>query len=47
MYIENIVIGKSIIEPSSLFAINEEDWYNIEKEKNLLYRRTFSSTDTG
>ena len=33
MYIGNIVIGKPIIEPSTMFAINEYDWNNVEREK--------------
>lgn len=33
MYIENIVIGKPILEPSIMFATNEDDWNKVEKEK--------------
>ncbi len=33
MYIENIVIGKPIVEPSIMFAANEDDWKRNEKEK--------------
>ena len=33
MYIENIVIGNPIVEPSTMFATNEDDWNKIEKEK--------------
>ncbi len=33
MYVENIVIGNPIIEPSFVFASDEEDWSRIEKEK--------------
>lgn len=33
MYIENIVIGKPIVETSTMFATNEDDWERIEKEK--------------
>lgn len=32
-YIENIVIGKPIVSESFIFALNDEDWENIEKEK--------------
>lgn len=35
MYIENIVIGKPLIEPKILLAKNDEDWENCEKEKTL------------
>ncbi len=33
MYIENIVIGKPICSPESMFAKNKEDWETIEEEK--------------
>ena len=33
MYIENIIIGKPIVEPSIMFATDEDDWNKIEKEK--------------
>ena len=33
MYIENIVIGKSLIEPQYIFASDQEDWDKNEKEK--------------
>ena len=33
MYIENIVIGKPIVEPSTMFAADEDDWKRTEKEK--------------
>ena len=33
MYIENIVIGKPIVEPSTMFAADKDDWERIEKEK--------------
>ena len=33
MYIENIVIGKPIVEPSAMFAADEDDWNKVEKEK--------------
>ena len=32
-YIENIVIGKPIASEGSMFALNEEDWEQVEKEK--------------
>lgn len=33
MYIENIVIGKPIVEPSAVFSIDEDDWNRTEKDK--------------
>ena len=33
MYVENIVIGKPIVDPSAMFSKDENDWNNIEKEK--------------
>ena len=33
MYIENVVIGKPIVEPSAMFATDEYDWERNEKEK--------------
>lgn len=32
-YIENIVIGKPIVSEASMFALNDEDWEKVEKEK--------------
>ena len=32
-YIENIVIGKPIVSEASMFALDEEDWERVEKEK--------------
>lgn len=33
MYVENIVIGKPIVEPSTMFSFDEGDWNKVEKEK--------------
>ena len=33
MYVENIVIGKPIVEPSTMFSLDEDDWNRVEKEK--------------
>ena len=33
MYIENIVIGKPIVEPFIMFSTDEDDWIKFEKEK--------------
>lgn len=41
MYIENIVIGKPIIEPSTMFATDLDDWNNIEKEKTYYIDERF------
>lgn len=41
MYIENIVIEKPIVEPSSMFAKDEEDWSGIEKEKTYFTEERF------
>ena len=41
MYIENIVIGKPIVEPSKMFATNEDDWERIEKEKTYYTEERF------
>lgn len=41
MYIENIVIGKTIAEPKSFLASNDEDWFNNELEKTWFTNETF------
>ena len=41
MYIENIVIGKPIVETSTMFATNENDWERIEKEKTYYTEERF------
>lgn len=33
MYVENIIIGKPIVEPSTMFSLDEDDWNRTEKEK--------------
>ena len=33
MYVENIVIGKPIVEPSTMFSLDKDDWNRTEKEK--------------
>ena len=35
MYIENIDIGKPIVEPKELLARDNEDWESIEKPKTF------------
>lgn len=41
MYIENIVIGKPIIEPSLIFANDKEDWGGVEREKTYFTDERF------
>lgn len=41
MYIENIVIGKPIVEPSKMFALDEDDWNKVEKEKTYYTEERF------
>lgn len=41
MYVENIVIGNPIVEPSSMFAKDEDDWNNVEKEKTYFTEERF------
>lgn len=41
MYVENIVIGNPIVEPSSMFAKAEDDWNNVEKEKTYFIDERF------
>ena len=43
MYIENIVIGKPIVEPSTMFASDEENWNRTEKEKTYYTDERFLS----
>ena len=41
MYIENIVIGNPIVEPSTMFSKDEDDWNNVEKEKTYFTEERF------
>lgn len=41
MNFENIIIGKPLIEPWELLAVDKEDWENIEKEKTLFTDKRF------
>ena len=41
MYIENIVIGKPLCEPSQLLAENDKDWEINEKDKTLFTEERF------
>lgn len=40
-YIENIVIGKPIVEPQQIFAKDESDWTRIEQEKTYCTEERF------
>ena len=40
-YIENIVVGKPIIDPTYIFSVDENDWDNIEKEKTYYTNERF------
>ena len=41
MYIENIVIGNPIVNLSSMFSKDENDWNNIENEKTYFTEERF------
>lgn len=41
MYVENIVIGKPVVEPQHLFALDEDDWNRVEKEKTYYTEERF------
>lgn len=41
MYVENIVIGKPIVEPSTMFSLDEDDWDRTEKEKTYYTEERF------
>ena len=41
MYIENIVIGKPLVEPSTMFSLDEADWNRSEKEKTYYTNERF------
>lgn len=43
MYVENIVIGNPIVEPSSMFAKDEDDLEQCRKRENIFYRGKISS----
>lgn len=40
-YIENIVIGNPIVDPKDVFAISDEDWEFLEKEKTYYTNERF------
>lgn len=39
--IENVVIGKPLVEPWELFAYDKEDWERVEKEKTFFTEERF------
>lgn len=41
MYIENIVVGKPVVDPQQLFALDENDWDRVEKEKTYYTEERF------
>ena len=41
MYIENIVVGKPVVDPQQLFALDEDDWNRVEKEKTYYTEERF------
>lgn len=41
MYVENIVIGKPIVTPETMFASDEKDWERVEKEKTYFTNERF------
>ena len=40
-HIENIVIGKPLVESTSLLAIDSDDWDNVESEKTVYDEERF------
>lgn len=40
-YIENIVIGKPVASPESMFALDHADWERMEKEKTYYTEERF------
>ena len=41
MYIENILIGKPVVDLQQLFAADEDDWDRTEKEKTYFTEERF------
>lgn len=41
MYVENIIIGKPVVDPQQLFALDEDDWNKVEKEKTYYTEERF------
>lgn len=41
MYVENVVIGKPIVEPYVMLSLDEDDWNKVEKEKTYYTNERF------
>jgi hypothetical protein len=41
MYIENIIVGNLLVDEKTLFATNDNDWTNSEKEKTIYDNERF------
>lgn len=40
-YVENIVVGKPLVSPESMFALDHADWERMEKEKTYYTEERF------
>lgn len=41
MYIENIIIGSPVVNPVLMFALDDVDWHNIERDKTYYTNERF------
>ena len=41
MYVENIVIGKPLVDEADLFSLSNEDWFKNEAEKTFWTNERF------
>lgn len=41
MYIENVVIGKPLVDEADLFSLSNEDWFKNEAEKTFWTNERF------
>jgi hypothetical protein len=41
VYYENVVIGEPLVEPSSIFSLDQDDWEKMEKDKTYYTNETF------
>lgn len=41
MYVENILIGSPIADPALMFALDDVDWHNTEKDKTYYTNERF------
>lgn len=44
--VENIVIGKPIVESWTMFSKDLDDWERLEKRQNVIYRRKIFAKDS-